>query len=114
MSFVLQCPKRHEFECTDFEANGKCTKKDCTQVHRRKKGSKVAMAKTPNTDEGSHQRYYSESNETIRDRRERVLAKVQKMKEKFTGDQSAEQLENPAVSSQKRTKLGATPAFIPI
>jgi hypothetical protein len=107
MPFVFKCPKRHEFEGPDFEANGKSTKKDCVRVPRNRKSSEVAA-----TADGSGQRYYLETNETICERRERVLANVQKMKAKLTGDQITDHLKIPTV--QKRPKLGSTPAFIPI
>jgi hypothetical protein len=102
--------------CPDFEVNGNCSKRNCAHLHSsNKKETKRAAAKAASTEaDGSAQRYYSEKDESISERRERVLANVRKMKAKFAGGEVAENVEIPIVSLQNRPKLGTTPAFIPI
>lgn len=128
----LQCSKRHEFLCPDFESKGNCVQTRCPYAHRKKTINRPRKLTTtniiprlnsrneePSTVEGSLQsestsRYFGN---------DKLDSKMEKSS-KSTADKSAtstttsmdtdESCDDNITLIPQRPRLGSLPSFIPI
>lgn len=94
----MQCNKRHQYLCPDYEKNGKCLKKKCRYPHgnlvRRSFKKKELSVKQPAT---------KKDNTAKND-----CCKTRYYKELLNGESKDAEIE------LKREKLGELPCFIPL
>lgn len=122
----MQCSKRHDFLCPDFESKGTCDKIRCPHPHREKKDMirkrstiNPIQLEINNHDEDidveykskrqENIRYYTNGEPAERSKIDDVQMDTDNAKEEISGD-----IEVIVVRPFKRPKLGVLPSYIPL